>query len=162
MKEISMNKVVDSVQQIVTECNYMIEQTIDCEYIDVKLQAQGLREKCDKLKELFDNTPEKEREIRMAKASVENSALTLEYYMYARMKLYEERYKFRQFASKMYQDLRCIFLKSSKEDCVSWGPLVKWALDFNARSQHILFEVDEDDEVMIKRITEKLNEEETK
>ena len=41
-----MNRVVNSVQQILTECNSMIELTKDCEFFDVKSLAKTLEEKC--------------------------------------------------------------------------------------------------------------------
>lgn len=156
-----MSKVVNSVQQICTECKDMIEQTKDCEFIDVKSLAGTLQEACDKLIDLFDTSPDKERLIASQKNTVENIAIRLEYYMDVRMGLYTDRRKLRKFADSLYNDLRnicnLVALRQSgykKEDVVEWGSKAKWAISLLARAQHIVFELDEDDEKTIKIIVE--------
>lgn len=154
-----MNRVVNSVQQILTECNSMIELAKDCEFFDVKSLAKTLEEKCAMLKDLYDNSPDKEREIAMAKAEVEDVALRLEFYMDVRMGQYTERRKLRKFAGTLYEDLRTICQEVSvhpdnytKEVVLHWGTETRWAMDFYARSLHIIFETDDDDNKNIQEI----------
>ena len=158
-----MNKVVNSVQQILSECNSMIKQTDDCEFIDVNSLAKTLREQCDELKKLFDESPEKEHDIMTRKASVENTALRLEFYMDVRMGLYSDRRKLRKFAETFYNDLRdiCSEITMRSSDypnavVVEWCARTRWAIDFYARSQHIIFETDAEDEKTIKTIVEEM------
>lgn len=158
-----MNKVVNSVQQILSECKSMIEQTDDCEFFDVNSLACTLKEQCNELKELFDESPEKERDIITRKALVENTALRLEFYMDVRMGLYSDRRKLRKFAETLYNDLRgiCSEIAMRSGDyqdavVVEWGTRTRWAIDFYARSQHIIFETDAEDEETIKTIVEEM------
>ena len=160
-----MSKVINSVQQICTECKNMIEQTKDCEFIDVKSLAGTLQEACNKLTDLFNTSPDKERLIASQKNTVENIAIRLEYYMDVRMGLYTDRRKLRKFAESLYNDLRDIcnlvaLGKSTykKEDVVEWGSKAKWAISLLARAQHIIFELDEEDEKMIKSLIEDIKE----
>lgn len=154
-----MNRVVNSVQQILTECNSMIEFTKDCEFFDVKSLAKTLEEKCSMLKDLYDNSPDKEHEIAMAKAEVEDVAIRLEFYMDVRMGQYTERRKLRKFANTFYEDIRAICQevsihpeKYTKEQVLHWGTEAKWAISFYARSLHIIFETDDDDNTKIQEI----------
>ena len=154
-----MNRVVNSVQQIFTECNSMIELTKDCEFFDVKSLAKTLEEKCTMLKDLYDNNPDKEREIAMAKVEVEDVALRLEFYMDVRMGQYTDRRKLRKFADTLYEDLRTICQevsvhpeRYSKEQILHWGTETRWAMDFCARSLHIIFETDDGDNKRIQEI----------
>lgn len=158
-----MNKVVNSVQQILSECNDMIKQTDGCEFIDVNSLAKTLREQCDELKKLFDECPDKERDIMTRKAAVEHTALRLEFYMDVRMGLYSDRRKLRKFAETFYNDLRNICSEIAMRDrdypdavIVEWGARTRWAIDFYARSQHIIFKTDEEDEKIIKTIVEEM------
>lgn len=157
-----MNKVVNSVQQILEECNSMISQVEDCEFIDVKSLAETLKRECEELKKLYEENPDKERDIRIKKVQVEDIAIKLEFYMYVRLGLYADRYKMRNFASNLYDDTKdiCFIVCKSKdensEQILAWSRRTKWALSFFARSKHILFEVDEDDQKRIRDITENM------
>ena len=154
-----MDKVVNSVKQIVEECDSMLRYAEDTEYLDVKGIAKTLTDAKNELSKLFDETPDKFKEIEMAKANVEAIAIRLEYYLSVRMDKYTERRKLRVFAAKMYDDVReaCIaYAKENPDDAVGitkWGVTTNWALTFYSRANHIIFELSDDDENMIKNIS---------
>jgi hypothetical protein len=156
-----MSKVVNSVQQIVAECNKMLAQTEECEFIDVKSLAKTLKDESEELEKLYNEHPDEEREISMKKSLVEGTAIRLEFYMDVRLGLYTERRKLRAYAETLYKDCRdvCDELSTKKgmkdsAGLLEWGSLTRWAIEFYARSYHVIFETDEDDEQMIKKIVE--------
>lgn len=157
-----MNKVVNSVGQIITECTQMLSKVDGCEFIDVNSLAMTLKEECTSLETLFDKHPEQEREVSIKKAQVENTAIRLEFYLDVRLGLYKERRKLRKFAETLYNDCRNICCElSAKTDTpsnevVEWGTRTRWAIEFFARSQHIIFETDDEDDAMIKTIVEEM------
>lgn len=157
-----MERVFNSVNQIITECNNMITQSEDCEYIDVRSLANSLRDECNKLNEFYNEHPEMERELSIKKIAVEELAIRLEFYMDVRLGLYTERRKLRVAAKKIYEDLNlCMhenIAKGNKENILLLGSSMKWALTFMSRSEHIVFEKDERDERELVIIAERLNE----
>lgn len=154
-----MDKVINSVQQILSECESMLTQVSDTEYMDIKCLAKTVQEQCEKLKALHTESPEKEREIAAQKVMVESAAIRLEYFMSIRLDMYTDRKKLRKYAEKVYIDCRDRAMKeaastqSGPATIGAWGERTKWALGFYARSKHILFEADEHDENMLKDIT---------
>lgn len=159
-----MEKVVNSVKQIVDECNNMLQLASSTEFIDVRSLAKTLEEQCTELSALFDNEPDNTDSIRRKKSEVEHTATRFEFLLYVRQKDYSDRYNLRQFAKRMYDDTRTRLLTlssngGSKEDVAEWGDKTKWALKFYERSLHIVFETDEDDEKRIKDIVESLKRE---
>jgi hypothetical protein len=157
-----MNKVVNSVGQILGECTLMLDKVDGCEFVDVNSLAKTLKEQQINLEVLFSEHPEKEREVSIAKAQVENTAIRLEFYMDVRLGLYTDRRKLRRFAETLYNDCRSICCELSANhdtppsELVEWGARTRWAIEFFARSQHIIFETDEDDDAMIKSIVEEM------
>ena len=73
------------------------------------------------------------------------------------MHLYTERRERRKYASKLYEDCRhiCEIYANRKTDnnlMLEWYTKTRLALDYYIRSQHIIFEYDEEDEKMIESI----------
>lgn len=153
-----MGKVYDSVQQILTECDNMLKNTTDCEFVDVNSLAKTLRDECAALKEMFDNDPGNESGIRVKKQAVERLAVRLEYFMSVRLNLYEDRQRLRKLAATLYTDCRALTLAlNAKQDVsgdilVEWATNTQWALSFLSRSYNILFESTEDDDDKIKNL----------
>lgn len=157
-----MEKVVNSVQQILGECKRMLEQTAGCEYIDVMSLSKTLTEECEILRQYFDLSPEDESNIRKQKQKVERLAIRLEFYMFVRLGLYKDRKSLRDFAGTLYTDCRSLTLAlngnsaASSKDILYWGANTNWALSFYGRSLHVIFETDEDDDRHIKDIVENM------
>lgn len=157
-----MERVVNSVQQIVRECESMLAKTEDCEYVDIKSLAKTLTDECNDLKEFFERFPDKTLELSAKKQTVENTAIRLEFYMCARLNLYEDRYKLRKSAGVMYDDCKRILCRMSvdkeanRDELLYWGTKTKWALSFYGRSLHILFEISDEDEKIIEEIINKM------
>ncbi len=158
-----MEKVVDSVQQILSECDEMLAPTTDCEYADVKGLAKTLKDDCEKLRQLFEISPDDVESLRKQKQCVERTAIRLEFYLFARMGLYKERKELRSFAGRLYDDCRTITYRISRDpiathaEVVDWASYTGWALALYERSLHIVFELSEADEAIIKDITTKMN-----
>lgn len=157
-----MERVTDSVQQILKSCESMIEETRNVEFVDIWSLANTLKIQSGELKNLFETDPANEKGIMAKKQAVEATAIRLEFYMYTRLGTYEERYKLRKYAKKIYEDCRLITLQLAKDKSVSgieldeWGSRTRWALAFWSRSTHIIFETDEEDEKHIKDIVESI------
>ena len=159
-----MSKVVNSVKQIIEECDKMIEFTKDTEYLDVKSIEKTLATKKDALWKLFDETPDKTHEIEKLKTEVESLGIRLEYYLSVRMNKYTDRRKLRLYTHKLYNDTREACLLYSRENpndtygITAWGVKAQWALSLYARANHLIFELDDEDENMIKDIIGTLKE----
>ena len=156
-----MEKVVNSVQQILAECDGMLSQTKDCEYLDIMSLARTLAEECNSLKQFYELTPDDEVSIKGQKQKVERLAIRLEFFMAIRLGLYKDRKDLRDFAGTLYADCRNITMALSrkdtlKRDLVRWGSYTNWALVFYSRSLHILFDADEEDNKQIKDIVENI------
>ena len=155
--------VTNSVQQILSSCESMMEESKGVEYVDIWSLTYSLKTQTDELKRVFDTEPENEKLLQAKKQIVEATAIRLEFYLAVRLGLYTDRYKMRKYAQKLYQDTRQIAIMISKDESQSgivvdeWGARTRWALKFYARSQHILFEVDEEDEKKIKEIIDAMN-----
>lgn len=159
-----MEKVVNSVKQIVDECNKMLKLANSTEYVDIRSLAKTLEEQCSELSTMFDNEPNNTDGIRKKKFEVEHTATRFEFLLYVRQRDYAERYNLRQFAKRIYDDARVRLLTlssngGSKEDVAEWSERTKWALKFYERSLHIVFETDDEDESKIKEIIESLKQE---
>lgn len=158
-----MERVTDSVQQILSECDDMLKETKNCEFVDIYSLSKTLQQQCNELRQVFDFSPENEQLLAAKKQVVEATAIRLEFYMVTRLGVYEERYKLRKYAEQMYKDCRLITLQLAKDQSIdgmtidSWGARTNWALAFWSRSLHILFETDDDDNRKIKEIVENLN-----
>lgn len=157
-----MERVVNSVQQILQECEEMVNQTTDCEYVDVTSLAKTLRDECESLRTLFNEHPELESDIKTKKQVVERTAIRLEFYMAIRLGLYTERKTLRAYAYTIYADCRQLTLAINDKqgvtsnDIVYWGSATSWALQLYFRSTHVIFELDMDDEARIKDIVENM------
>lgn len=155
--------VTDSVQQILRSCNSMIEETKGVEYVDIWSLAHTLQVQADELSTVFDKTPGDDKTIAAKKQIVEATAIRLEFYMAIRLGVYQDRYKLRQYAKKIYEDTRNVALMIAKDKDVDgvtvdeWGARTRWALKFYSRSQHVLFEVTKEDEKKIKEIVDAMN-----
>lgn len=154
-----MEKVYDSVQQIVETCAEMISNSLDSEFLDVRSLANTLQDECEDLKKIFDDTPADTRLINIKKRIVEDTAIRLEFFLRVRMRLFEDRNKMREFAEKLYQDTKQKTMELSKQSDISpivlneWGVRTGWALNFMSRSRHILFNTTNDDELQIRGIS---------
>lgn len=156
-----MEKVVNSVQQILAECDSMLDQTKDCEYLDVLSLSKTLSSECNTLRQYYELSPDDEASIKSQKQKVERLAIRLEFFMAVRMGLYQDRKGLRDFSGTLYEDCRSITLTLSKtnaaqRELVVWGSYTNWALAFYSRSLHILFETDSDDDKQIKNIVENM------
>lgn len=158
-----MERVTDSVQQIISECKDMLKETKNCEFVDIYSLSKTLERQCEELRQVFDFSPDDEKALRAKKQAVENTAIRLEFYMVTRLGIYEERYKLRKYAKKMYEDCRLIALQLAKDtsvnqrDVVEWSSRANWALGFWSRSLHIIFDTTEEDDKKIKDIVDNLN-----
>ena len=154
-----MEKVFDSVKQITEACNELIKEGKTSECLDVQSLTKTLEDECAKLNELFDKDPTATGVLNVAKVEVERIAIRLEFYLRVRMELFVDRNKMREFAEKLYLDCKQITLELSKDDKCSkrslgeWGTRTKWCLNFYARSKHLNFVIDNEDELNIKTIT---------
>lgn len=152
-------KKCDSVKQIIDTCSKLLEESKNSDCIDVRSLASTLEEECKTLDTMFKEHPEQVRELNIQKAKVENIGIRLEFFLRVRHKVFEDINKMREFAEKLYEDTRHATLVLAKKEGVNkvelneWGTRTKWALEFYARSKHILFEVDNEDEVQIRSIT---------
>ena len=155
--------VTDSVQQILRSCDSMIKETNGVEYVDIWSLARTLQTQANELSEVFDKTPGDEKTLAAKKQVVEATALRLEFFMAIRLGIYEDRYKLRKYAKKIYEDTRNVALMVAKDESATgvlideWGARTRWALKFYARSLHVLFEVDKEDEKKIKEILDAMN-----
>lgn len=157
-----MGQVYNSVQQIVEECNKLIDFTEECEYQDVNLLASSLKEKSKNLKELFDSNPEKEKEINTLKVEVEELAIRLEYYVAQRLNEMVGRYRLREEAGAIYEycKQRVLTLKNASEkEVLDWSIYSRWAMNYFARSLHVLFLVEEEDKDILNAIRKMMREE---
>lgn len=158
IKETNMKK-CDSVKQIIEASSQLLNESENSECFDVTSLASTLKDECDILNKMFTDNPELVSELNQQKRKVENLALRLEFFLRVRHNAFEERNKLREFAEKLYTDTRQVTLELSKKENVDkvvlneWGAKTKWALEFYARSKHILFEVDNEDEIEIRSIT---------
>lgn len=147
----------DSVLQICSECEQIIQKAEEAPYINIEIAISNLRSSLDSLRKVFDETPGDTAKITTLKAVAEKNAIILEELCYHQLGLYEERVKLRRFADKFFIDVRDIFEEVSKTADQSvifkWAHIVNWALMFYAQSKHILFTVDEEDQEYIKSCT---------
>lgn len=154
--------VMDSVHQINTRCMELIKESEDLPYVDVGIAANTLNNKCKEMLDLFDKSPNAYLLLTDKKRAVEDAAIRLETLMYTWNGTHEETVTLRAFASKLYDDVRAVFYRSTKipnltpHDVAMWGAHCKWALQFSIMSKHILFETDNDDDSKIKEITNEL------
>ena len=154
-----MERVYNSVQQIIDTCSEMIEFGLDSECLDVRSLTLTLKEGCRELKNMFDENPSDTRNINIKKRIVEDTAIRLEFFLRVRLGLYEDRNKMREFAEKLYEDTKQKTMELSKRNDISpvilneWGVRTRWALNFMSRARHILFDTTNDDEIQIRGIS---------
>lgn len=154
-----MERVYNSVQQIIDTCSEMIEFGLDSECLDVRSLTLTLKEGCQELKNMFDENPADTRNINIKKRIVEDTAIRLEFFLRVRLGLYEDRNKMREFAEKLYEDTKQKTMELSKRNDISpvilneWGVRTRWALNFMSRARHILFDPTNDDEIQIRGIS---------
>lgn len=164
--------VTNSVKQIKTECDQLINVAGTLPYIDVGIMARDLKDMLKELTDFFDSYPEKERELNMKKTMVEIKAIQLEHLIQCRVNEFRERHKLRGFSTLLLEDVRSVFkdkVKKIKEtgtvvkkkddvnvDALLWSDYFNYAVKLYNRSNHILFEIDNEDERMIKLITEEI------
>lgn len=150
-----MERVTDSVQQILQSCERMINESKDVEFVDIWSLANSLKIQSEELKAVFDQMPENTALLQVKKQNVESTAIRLEFFMAIRLGVYYDRYKMREYAKKLYEDCRLIALQVAKDKTVDgitvdeWGARTNWALKFYSRSKHVLFETTKEDEDMI-------------
>lgn len=158
-----MERVTDSVQQILAECKDMLEEAKNCEFVDISSLSLTLEKQCEELRQVFDFSPDNKELLQAKKQVTEATALRLEFYMFTRLSLYEERYKLRQYAKRMHDDCRLITLQLAKDNTSNgrlveeWAARTNWTLSFWSRSLHVLFEASEEDNAKIKEIVQNLN-----
>ena len=154
-----MERVYNSVQQIIDTCDEMIKFGLDSECVDVHSLSVTLKERCSELKKMFEENPSDTRNINIQKRIVEDTAIRLEFFLRVRMGLYEERNKMRGFAEKLYEDTKQKTIELSKRKEISpvvlneWGVRTGWALKYLSRSRHILFDTTNEDEIQIRSIS---------
>lgn len=166
--------ITNSVQQINTECNEMLNIAESMPFIDIGIMARDLKDLLKLLNDVFDTSPDNTTELNKRKTEVEIKALQLEYYIQCRSDFYRERYKLRNFANVLMEDIRNIFLAKSKRikesgtvlqpnnstnvDALKWADYFSYATKLYNRSNHILFELTDEDEKMIKTLTFEISE----
>lgn len=161
-----MEPVYNSVSQITTECNKLIELGKECEYLDIRSMVQRLIPTLTDLQEYFNTHPRDTRGIEERKSKVEEIAIRTEYFIAHRLKEFVERNNLRDEAKELYAKCRDRLITisknddTSKEEILFWTGSARWALNFYARSLHILFEKTEKDIEKMKEIEEYNNKEE--
>lgn len=156
------NKVTNSVKQIIGECNRLLNDTESCGYTNIQAISTRLKEEMELLQKIFNDTPGEEYKISQQKMVVENMGIQLEYMARVSLGMYDERFKMRNYANKIYADMKDKFsdyMYNVGIDYIilsEYSELTKWALQFYRRSTHLLFEVDEEDKKMIERIIQVL------
>lgn len=164
--------VTNSVQQINRECTEIIDIANTLPYIDIGIMTRDLKDLLSDLLTFFDKHPGKTRDISMKKTLVEIKAIQLEHLIQHRVDVYRERHKMRVFSSILLKDVRDIAMdkvgkikatgyvvkEEGDENIVAlkWMDYFNFAVKFNNRSNHILFEVTPEDETLIKIITEEI------
>lgn len=155
-----MERVTDSVQQILRSCDSMVEEAKDVEFVDIWSLANTLKLQCAELQRIFDESPDNEKLLQAQKQKVESTAIRLEFFMAVRLGVYKDRYNLRQYAKKMYDDCKLITLQMAKDSSIDgitineWGARTQWALKFYSRSLHVLFDTNDEDDKKIKEIVE--------
>lgn len=147
-----MEKVYDSVQQILQQCNTLIEETQGCEFLDIKSLAKSLGDACEELSVVFRDNPGDEDTVRAKKQAAERLYLKLEQFVAIRLHVHGDVVEKRNIASRVYTDCRALTLQLNKDpnvdkdDLLYWATVTQWALKFYARSLHCCFMLDSDDE----------------
>ena len=143
----------NSVKQIVDACNEMLEHCTDVEHLNIKALSETLEAEKTALWKLFDEHPEDTYQINLKKTEVEELALRVEFYLNANYRLYESRRTLRAHAQKLYNfsKAKVTYLtkagKESEDELFRWVERNRWALQFLARAQHIVFEELDSDKV---------------
>lgn len=155
-----MEKIVDSVQQIISKCDEMLNIARDSEFLDVQSISKTLTFECNELKVLFDEHPENTLQLNKQKQKVERLAIRLEFFLSVRMNEFTYRKRLREMAAKLYEDCRDCSLRLSRDKSIptevlcEWGTRTVFALNLYARSTHIIFEISEEENNKIRDIVD--------
>lgn len=163
---------INSVQQVVKECNRMLQLAKELNYVDTNILSENLEKQIKDLTNTYDNNPEDKALVASKKSSVEKLAINLEYYLQARTDSYRERYALRKFANTFYDDVRVSANKHLRslvetgnviKSCdnvkhLQWTDYLSYARTLRVRSLRLIFNTYEEDEEMIKIITKALKE----
>ena len=148
MKEISMERVVNSVRQICSACDELLQVADGTDSTVIKNMCNLLIDKKSNLEYLYNNTPGNDLGIAKAKADLELQALKLEFHVAHKYGTLIERYNMRKRAEIVYATIRERFLNTDKDNADELsrlGEIALWALKFLSRSQHIIFETTDED-----------------
>lgn len=157
-----MEKVYDSVQQILECCDALIEATKGCEFLDVRSLNKSLGDACSELRAAFRDDPGNEVLVRTKKQVAERLAIRLETFASIRLHIYNEIVEKRKIASMVYQDCRALTLELNRRsgvdkiDLLYWATSTQWALKFYARSCHCLFVFEKEDEDKLVELVNKM------
>ena len=155
--------VTNSVIQIKNECEKLLSLNDEFASIEGAIAATDLKEKLKILTDLYEENPSATTKIGECKIIVEAHALRLESILAARCKYARDNYELRQFAKKLYADMKSLQIVISGDAGIDKAERLlivnelKWVLVFYNAARHILFELDAEDEERIKNIVMLMN-----
>ena len=163
---------INSVQQVVKECNEMLQLARELNYVDTNILSGDLEERIKDLVNVYDNNPEDKILVTSKKVDVEKAAISLEYFIQARTDSYRDRYALRKFANTLYEDVRIaanrhlcslvetgdVVKSSDNVKHLQWTDYLSYARTLKVRSLRLIFNTYDEDEEMIKIITKALKE----
>lgn len=156
-------KVLDSVQQIKSRCDTLIEDASEVQTTDVVIASNVLRESVNRLVEFFDKSPEKNSELQALKSQVDAKAVLLERLIFHRSGKYSDTIKLREFADTLYQDVTTRIHEITEignlrsDDALMWSSFIPFVMKLSVCSKQTCFELDKDDEEMIEKITREMS-----
>ena len=148
--------VVNSVQQIKAECEELIKCAEEYpNFYDVKMHAIQTRNAVQDLEKTFNDDPGNTIKLNKFKYVAEDAGLQLEYFLVVRCHRYTERYERRIEANRLYTELRSFVYDCKTKDntkLLEYYDNLDWALKFCARSKHLLFVVEDEDQSKLNTI----------
>lgn len=145
-----MFTVIDSVAQIQTEVNTLLEISKDAEYENVKAVRTMLIQRMETLADCYDNHPDMEHSIKALKHLVEITAIRLESMCRIFCNTTLPRVLSRERVSNLYDEVYKTIMLEHKN--LTDRQLDTWLSNLNSISKirdgavnHILFELDDDD-----------------
>lgn len=163
-----------SVQEIAEELNELISVASELKYIDIGLLVRRCKDSMNKMIAMYEQHPEETYKLDYLKLETEIAAVQLEFYVQCRIDKYRDRYKLRAFTTIFNEDVKhilhskCQRIKESGDvikpkddvnvDALKWVDYFKFATRLKMRSNHLVFNLTNDDELMIKLISNEVKE----
>lgn len=152
-------KVLDSVKQITEYANTLIESGDKVKSMDIAIASTELQSAVKKLNEAFDSQPENRGLLFTLKSEVDRKALLIEKLICVRTGEFKDKIALREFAEALYSDVMLRIkdlseMKGLKESTiVEWTSYTPFIMRLYICSKQTCFELDSEDEEMIKKIS---------